>query len=175
MASLILTLVGPDRPGLVSTVSEHVASLGGDWLESRMAHLAGHFAGIVLVNLPDARVAALRDSLAALEADGYRVVVQDGGAEAPGDAVPLRLELVGHDRPGIVRAITAALAGRGVNIEELTTHVQSGSFSGETLFRAEASLRAPPGLDLSDLRHDLESLGNELMVDISVTGAQLVG
>ncbi len=48
MADLVLTLIGPDRPGLVEAVAEPIAAHGGNWLESRMAHLAGQFAGIVL-------------------------------------------------------------------------------------------------------------------------------
>ena len=164
MTSLILTVVGPDRPGLVRALSEAVAARGGSWLESRMARLAGQFAGIVLVEAPESLV----DDLRTLESQGLRIVVQSGEATAPGIAVGerLNLEVVGHDRPGIVRDITAVLAANGVNIEELTTGVLSGSFSGETMFRASASLRAPDAAAVEAMRAGLERLGNELMVDI---------
>jgi glycine cleavage system regulatory protein len=171
MASLVLILVGPDRPGLVSRLSELVVAHGGNWLESRMARLAGQFAGIALVDVPEARAAGLRAAVAGLAEEGCHVAVQSGQAPVPHEATSLRLELVGNDRPGILRAITAALAGRGVNIEELTTRVESGSFSGGALFRAEAALRAPAGCDVADLRRDLEGLGEELMVEITVGGA----
>lgn len=163
MASLILTVIGPDRPGLVRALSAAVAACGGSWLESRMARLGGQFAGIVLVEAPE----ALRDDLRALESEGVRITVQSGEA-AP--VVPagerLTLEVVGHDRPGIVRDIAVVVAAHGVNIEELTTGVASGSFSGETLFRVTASLRAPSTEAVEAMRAGLEQLGNELMVDI---------
>ena len=72
MASLILTVVGPDRPGLVRALAEAVAARSGSWLESRMARLAGQFAGIVLLEAPD----SLLDDLRALESQGLRITVQ---------------------------------------------------------------------------------------------------
>lgn len=161
MASLILTVVGPDRPGLVRTLSEAVAARGGSWLESRMARLAGQFAGIVLVEAPESLV----DDLRALE--GLRVTVESGVAGSAVTVEPrLALEVVGNDRPGIVRDIARVLAGCGVNIEELTTGVASGSFSGESLFRVTALVRAPDASAVEAVRAGLEELGNELMVDI---------
>jgi glycine cleavage system regulatory protein len=165
MASLILTVVGPDRPGLVRALSEAVAARGGSWLESRMARLAGQFAGIVLVEAPE----TLPEDLRALESQGLRIVVQSGvagAAVAPAAEPRLTIEVVGNDRPGIVRDIATVLADSGVNIEELTTGVASGSFSGETLFRATALLRAPDAAAVDAAREGLERLGNELMVDI---------
>ena len=163
MASLILTVVGPDRPGLVRALAEAVDASGGSWLESRMARLAGQFAGIVLVEAPD----SLTEDLRALESQGLKIVVQTGtpGAKAPAPS-RLALEVVGNDRPGIVRDISRVLAGCGVNIEELTTDVASGSFSGGALFKVTALLRAPDDAAVSLVRTGLEGLGNELMVDI---------
>jgi glycine cleavage system regulatory protein len=164
MASLILTVIGPDRPGLVRALAEAVATQGGSWLESRMARLAGQFAGIVLVEAPDALV----DSLRPLESEGLRITVQPAtSCHGIAAGTPrLALEVVGNDRPGIVRDISQVLAANGVNIEELTTGVVSGSFSGETLFRVMASLRAPNMAAMDAVRAGLELLGNELMVDI---------
>ncbi len=164
MAPLILTVVGPDRPGLVRALSGAVAACGGNWLESRMARLAGQFAGIVLVEAPE----SLLDDLRALESQGLRIVVQSGvaGLQAARAEPVLTLEVVGNDRPGIMRDIAQILAGCGVNIEELTTGVASGSFSGEALFRVTARVRAPNAAAVDAMRAGLECLGNELMVDI---------
>ena len=174
MASLILTVVGPDRPGLVRALSEAVAARGGSWLESRMARLAGQFAGIVLVEAPE----ALLDDLRSLERQGLRILAQQGaldtgtleGRSSDGADQTARqrlaLEVVGNDRPGIVRDIAQVLAVSGINIEELTTGVASGSFSGEALFRITAVVRAPDADAVEAMRAGLEELGNELMVDI---------
>jgi glycine cleavage system regulatory protein len=164
MASLILTVVGPDRPGLVRALSEAVAARGGSWLESRMARLAGQFAGIVMVEAPESLVEDLR----ALEGQGLRIVVQSGSTEPAADATEplLVVDVVGNDRPGIVRDIAQIFTVNGINIEELTTGVASGSFSGGTLFRATVFVRAPNAAAVEAMRAGLEQLGNELMVDI---------
>ena len=171
MASLILTVIGPDRPGLVRALAQSVAAHGGSWLESRMARLAGQFAGIVMVEAPESLLADLR----ALESEGLRIVVQTGDPGAASTAAAaagerLALEVVGNDRPGIVRDVARVLAEHGVNIEELTTGVVNGSFSGETLFRATALVRAPDAAAVAAIRAGLEFLGNEMMVDIHPVG-----
>jgi len=167
MASLILTVVGPDRPGLVNAISAAVAARGGSWLESRMARLGGQFAGIVAVEAPADLIADLH----ALESQGLRIVAQQTSAPPPPMGERLTLEVVGNDRPGIVRDVTAVLAACGVNIEELTTDVASGSFSGEALFKAIAILRAPNAGAIESARAGLERLGNDLMVDFQADTA----
>jgi glycine cleavage system regulatory protein len=163
MPSLILTVIGPDRPGLVNALSQAVAEHGGSWLESRMARLAGQFAGIVRVDAPE----SLLGDLQRLEQQGLRVIAQVVGAAGPvSSGQRLVLEVTGNDRPGIVRDVTRVLATCGVNIEELITNVESGSFSGGVLFRATAVLRAPGPPAIEAAKAGLEQLGNELMVDV---------
>jgi glycine cleavage system regulatory protein len=168
-ASLILTIVGPDRPGLVNLISDRVTAHGGNWLESRMANLAGQFAGIVHLHVPQDNAEALIVAFRELEAQGLRMVVTrgtEGASGAPGRR--MKLELVGQDRPGIVRDISHALASRGVSIEELVTDCVSGSMSGESLVRASAQLRVPAHVGTAQLRGALEAIANDLMVDLTL-------
>lgn len=168
MTALTLTLIGRDRPGLVRSLSERVAAAGGNWLESRMARLAGQFAGILLVELPEAEVEHLLADLAKLQEQGLRATVERGlGEERPAQQT-IRLELVGQDHPGIVREIAQALAEHKVNIDELNTRVVSASFSGDRMFEAQARLKVPAEVPLHSLRETLERLANELMVDLSL-------
>jgi glycine cleavage system regulatory protein len=170
--SLVLTVIGNDRPGLVSALSDTIAGFEGNWTETRMATLAGKFAGILLVTVPQARSEALIAALRKLESRGLQVVVERS-AEAV-SAAPARvlvLELIGQDRPGIVRDISRVLAERGINIEEMESVCLSGSFSGEALFKAQARLQVPREIATAELRAVLEALANELMVDISLDEA----
>ena len=77
MTQLLLTAVGADRAGLVSDLSEIVVNYDGNWLDSRMARLAGAFAGIVLVDIKSSKVEPLKADLAGLEVKGLRVTVTD--------------------------------------------------------------------------------------------------
>ena len=169
LTSLVITVIGPDRPGLVSAVSDTAAEFGANWTDSLMANLAGQFAGIVQLQVParnaDALMAALRD----LESPGMRIAVAKGAeAVSAAPARRIKLELVGQDRPGIIRSISAQLAQRGISIEKLKTEISSGAMSGEQMFQMNALLVAPASLDEEDLRRGLEGLANELMVDIAL-------
>ena len=173
MNSLVVTVIGPDRPGLVSLVSDRGQAHGASWEESRMASLAGQFAGIVHFQVPAANVAALTAALNELEALGLRVVVATGSGAAPQASVRvLKLELVGQDRPGIVRDISRVLAELGISIQELTTELSSAAMSGEHLFTANALLHVPATVATADLSRVLEALANELMVDVTLDDAK---
>lgn len=167
-ASLVLTVIGQDKPGIVEHLSQIVAASEGNWEESRMSRLAGKFAGILRVSVDASRAEHLAKALTELEAKGLRVVVEKSEAEETGTFTTLALELVGNDHPGIVRDIAHALATRGVNIEELETEVASAPMSGGELFRARAELRTPAGVSSAELRAVLEGLADDLMVDISL-------
>ena len=169
MRSLVLTIIGPDRPGLVESVAGVVAEHGGSWVESRMSRLAGQFAGILRVSVPSHKADALFEACRQLEADGLRLLLERGQDEVP---VPERrvvsLSLVGGDRPGIIAKISEVLAARNVNVEELNTECEGAPWSGDTLFKATARLNVPSDLDLNSLRSSLEEIGNDFMVDIAL-------
>jgi len=164
---LVMTLIGPDRTGLVEAVARAVAGHGGNWLESRMSRLGGEFAGILRIEVPAEGRPAL---LAALQQiPGLTVTVRpDETGSAPPGARQVRLEIVGHDRPGIVRDISAALARAGVNVEEFSSEVASAPMSGETLFKAAARLQLPEHCPLAALQRDLEKIAADLLVDVSL-------
>jgi glycine cleavage system regulatory protein len=166
--SLVVTLNGADRPGVVARVADRARACGASWQQSRVARLAGRFAGVVLLVVPEASLTALERTLRELESDGLHVTVERGEAMSAPARPRLELELVGQDRPGIVHDITAVLARHDVNIEELETAVESASMSGELLFHAHAALALPENIELDALRRDLERIANELMVDLQL-------
>lgn len=166
--SLVLIVIGNDRPGIVESLAGQVAAVGANWEESRMARLAGKFAGVLRVNVDDAKAADLEARLSSLGSGGLTVVVERSGeTPAPAPQV-LQLELVGNDRPGIVSEVSRILADQRINIEELQTEVTPAPMSGELLFRANARLTAPRTVTLDALQHQLEALAGELMVDLDI-------
>jgi glycine cleavage system regulatory protein len=165
---LVLTVIGSDRPGLVELLSRIVAAHGGNWLESRMSRLGGQFAGIIRVEAPAGTESALARDLAGLTTQGLTVVCRTGGEEPPASRRFAALDLVGHDRPGIVRDISQALARTGANVEELTTSCESAPMSGEPLFKAAIKIGLPEGCDIAAIRRELEEIAANLLVDISI-------
>ncbi len=164
--SLVLTVIGNDKPGIVEKLADQILAAGANWEVGRMARLAGKFAGLLRVTVDADRAEDLVAGLRALDAGGLTVVVERTVDDAAVARRPLRLDLVGNDRPGIVRDISRVFVQHQVNIDELETDVTSAPMSGETLFRARAHLRVPPTVTLETLRSQLEALAGELMVDI---------
>lgn len=137
-----------------------------------MSRMAGQFAGILRVAVPPEAHADLSAALQALQAQGIRVLLAPSGTEPAPGWQQIQLELVGNDRPGIVRDITRLLAEHGVNLESLDTDVLPAPMSSELLFHADARLAVPPGLALEQLQQRLETLADDLMVELSLQPAE---
>jgi glycine cleavage system regulatory protein len=171
-----MTVIGADRPGLVQLVASRVADHGGNWLESRMCHLGGQFAGIARVEVPAERVQELRLALQRLDQAGLRVAVDSGEGPAPvAPGTAATIELVGHDRPGILRQVTGVLAAHGVNVEELSSECVSAPMGGGNLFQARVRVLVPVAVRLDAVRADLEKIAADLMVDLTLRPAATAG
>jgi glycine cleavage system regulatory protein len=164
---LVMTVLGNDRPGLVNSLADTVASHGGNWLESRMARLAGQFAGIVRIECPSETADALINELQTPGNSGLTILAVRQQAQEPLPRRTLAVEVVGNDRPGIVRELSAAVASSGGNIEELTTGLESAPMSGQPMFRAHGVISIPENAEPAALTAAIESLGNDLTVDIT--------
>jgi glycine cleavage system regulatory protein len=167
--SLIVTAIGAARPGIVSLLSDRAQGFGANWAGSRMANLAGQFAGMVHFEVPAQNAEPLAQALRSLESSGLRVVIEKVETPpAPAGRRMVKLELTGLDRPGIVRDLSRSLAGRGVSIEDLHTEIVSAETSAEHLFMVKALLVVPETLPNETLRRALGALANEMMVDIAL-------
>lgn len=169
--SLVVTTIGDDRPGIVNALSDIARRHHANWAGSHMASLAGQFAGIVHLEVADAQAESLIAALRGLDAMGLHVVIAKGASKPP--AAPrrkLRLELIGHDRPGIVRELSGSLAAIGVSIDEMHTQIVSAAMSGDQLFKLKALLAVPQSVSDAALRGAMEAIANEMMVDIEPGG-----
>src|SRR3954454_19796681 len=169
MATLILTVLGDDRPGLVSALSAPIRAHGASWERSQLSRLAGKFAGIVVVTVDNDNLDALAADLRALSSQGLQLTLERTAEPEERETLRLNLDLLGDNRPGIVAEISASLADRAVSIEELTTDVHEAPMTGGMLFEARAVLLAPLTTDTESLRSMLEGLADELMVEIRLS------
>jgi glycine cleavage system regulatory protein len=164
---IIMTVLGKDRPGLVRSLADTVAAHGGNWLESRMARLAGQFAGIIRIECPAAHVDTLIAEFQSPTLTGLTILAV---REEASEATPRRsisIDVVGNDRPGIVRELSAAIATAGGNIEELTTGLESAPMSGHPMFRAHGTVSLAENSASASLIAAIESLGGDLTVDVT--------
>jgi methionyl-tRNA formyltransferase len=170
--ALIVTVLGADRPGIVSQLSDKAKRFGASWTNSRMSHLSGEFAGMVQLEVPpentDGLIAALKD----LESTGLRVAItkSEGIASATGLRL-MTIDLVGSDQVGIVSKLTAALSERNISIEQLDTVIIHGaSPSNPASFKVHADILVPKTVNDADLRSVLDALAHEMTMDIAFGG-----
>lgn len=167
MDPLVLTIIGDDRSGLVAALSDVVDDHGGSWERSHVTELAGVFAGVVLVRLPAEKADGFRDALGPLREQGLDVTVRSATAREEDEVPTVRFEVVGADRPGIVREVSRQLAALDVSIVDMQTATESAAMAGSPLFRATATVRLPDGVTRADVVSSLEDLSSELMVDVA--------
>ena len=169
LTTFVMTVIGADRTGLVDSLARTIADQGGNWLESRMCHLGGQFAGLMRVEIAAEKAPELRAALDALTASGLSITIQtdEDTATAPVGSLAM-VDLVGQDRPGLLRQITGVFAKHGLNVEELESERTAAPLGGGTLFKATATVFVPESVDLNSLGDDLEKIATDLMVDIQL-------
>ena len=173
---LVVTAVGPDRPGIASDFSGHVHAAGANLADTRMANLRGQFALLALI---EGSSAVLADAKKRLEeaapkmgvAIAFSSPTPQERTSAQREGVPFRLKTYSMDQPGIVHRITSYLREHGVNVEELVTKLESAPFMGTPVFMMEILMLVPKNVSVKSLRHALEELGDSLNCDVDLDPA----
>lgn len=167
--SLVITVMGPDRPGIVRLLSDRAQRFEANWAASKLERLAGQFAGMVHFEVPRDKADALAEALRALESSGLQVIIaKSDGSHPPAGQRGVELDLVGDDQRGIVSKLTHMLASRGVSIEHLHTEIIHGATSGKPTFKVRAHLMVPAAISTEALRDELGALGHEMTLDIAL-------
>ena len=169
--SLVLSILSDDRPGVVEALANVIATRGGNWMESTMSHLAGKFAGILQISLPDAEVEVLQQQLAELNnSHGIQVLVAPVEGQTTSDTPKaLHFSLMGNDRAGIIKELSQAFSHHNINLEELQTSFTSMPWSGDPMFTAHGVLQIPADVDMDALEDQLNSISDQLGVDIELS------
>ena len=166
MKPIIFTLVGIDKPGLISDLAKTVYDMGGNWLGSNFSHMAGHFAGFVQVDLPLEKHQALMERLS--EHPDLKIHLLPGMTETQGEQQTVQIDIMGNDNTGIVQELTQILSQFNLNIVKFDSFLESAPNWGGALFKAKAIITVAADFDLETLRDRLESVANDLMVDIEI-------
>jgi glycine cleavage system transcriptional repressor len=175
MNELVITAVGPDRPGLIGKLTAPLYEIGANVADSRMVNLRGQFALILLAEVAREQVEGVQERLRAVaEQLGLTLTFRGGAQEAQRPSsvgVPYTLRVHALDQPGLVHRITDLLQRHQVNVEELTTRSQPRPQTGAPLFSMELLITVPAQVALRVLRGELDRLCDELNCDLDLTHA----
>lgn len=168
MPHVAVTAVGVDRPGIVAAVTGVLLRHGGNLEDTAMTRLGGHFAMVLVVEVPgDEDAGALEAALAAETSTIGLTVTVRPIAEVAGthdEGSPWAVTVHGADRPGIVHRVTSLLAEHGANIVDLATH-QLTTDAG-TGYVVLLSVLLPAATDPDALHAALDALAEDLGVDV---------
>ncbi len=170
MSQLVITAVGPDRPGIVGEITSHLHQSGANLLDSRMVNLRGQFSLMILLEINDDNAGKLARELPATgRSMGLTLSITPQTAPAErATGLAYRLKTYSSDQPGIVARLTGLLRSFGINIEELAAWQESAAFAGSLIFLCEIKMTIPPTVAISALRADLSKLCNELNCDVDL-------
>lgn len=173
---LVVTAVGPDRPGIASDFAGHVHAAGANLADTRMVNLRGQFALLALVEGTAAAIEEVKKRLReAAPKIGLSIEFASSTAKdktaTPRGGVPFRLKTYSMDQPGIVHRVTSYLREHGVNVEELTTRLESAPFMGTPVFTMEILMLVPKEVNVRSLRGALEELADSLNCDVDIEPA----
>ncbi|MGI0118109.1 glycine cleavage system protein R [Zooshikella sp. RANM57] len=171
MAEVVITLLAPDRPGIIETISQIIAAHEGNWLDSKLSLFNGQFAGIAHIYVPNKFLPSLTEQFNQLTAQKiaiHHAVIDPANTASAEEEITYTLHLLGNDRPGIVRDITKILLEFKINITDIQTEHTSAPMSNDAIFKASAVLRVPQSANIDLIKSNLEKLANELIVDVTL-------
>ena len=174
MAELVITAVGADRTGLVGAFTGYLHDAGANIADSRMINLRGQFAINILVEADDNAViqTIAKGAVAAGKEVGLAVsITGDKAIDAALKGQPFRVKVFAMDQPGIVHRVTHLLHQNKVNIEELQTSLNAGSYSGTPLFSMNMLITIPGDVSVKQVRQSLEALCDDLNCDADMEAA----
>lgn len=166
---LIITVIAHDRPGIVNSIAEVIKAHGGNWLESNLSNLRGHFAGVILVEIDSIDLQQLESSLVKLSTAESKLelkILASDSANLESKEKALELFVEANDREGIVEEISKILAANNINVIRMATRRDSAPMAGYDLFFAEMAVILPDGMKIGALEAALESVSDDVMVSL---------
>lgn len=165
MQSLVISIMGKDKPGLVDSLAKCVYKHQGNWQGSSFAHMAGMFTGFVEVHVSEDEKQNLIDALDSIKDLSVQSVAVATSGEI--NSTKLTVDVMGNDKTGIVQELTSVLNQFNLNIVTFSSHCESAPNWGSLIFKAKAEIAVPADFDDDALQDALEALANDLVVDIT--------
>jgi glycine cleavage system transcriptional repressor len=169
---LVVSALGPDRPGLVAEVTHFLTERGANIEDSRMVVLGAEFGILILVSgSPQAIERIVQETPALSEATKIGVLVRR--TKSPEEhrrasVIPCVVTAEALDHEGIVRAVALAISKMGINIVSLETAAYNAPVTGSPLFRLEAHIDLPQGVSIAEVRQGMQEVARAENLDIEV-------
>jgi phosphoserine phosphatase len=163
---VLVTVTGPDRPGVTSTLTGILAEQGASLFDIEQVVVQGQLTLCLLVGIPGNRD-VLKDLLFAAKQLGmdldFKPVDRAGSTPSPADGGRYVITAIAPVLgPAHLHAIASTLAAEGANIEKI------GRLSEDTLASVEIQARLPAGRDAEILKKTLLGVATNAGFDVSL-------
>ena len=167
---VVISSMGPDRPGLAKEIAEFFTARGINIERSRGCVLGNEFGMIILTSGKTDDIERLIKDLDSLrEKTKLEINVRKTKAPSHRDAlpsIPYKLIATSIDHPGIIHQICKSLQLRGVSIEDISTNVDNNPVTGANVFHMACYFSLPPAVKIIDLKNDFNRISDEYNIDI---------
>ncbi|MEK6794671.1 MAG: ACT domain-containing protein [Spirochaetota bacterium] len=163
----LLCAYGPDRPGIVESLSDIAVKMSFSIADSRMVLLGDHFSVLMLLAGPRENAPGMEKAMHAL-ADLTVSVKEVHARGTKDDVLEYSVRMVGEDSKGIVHGVTTYLKDHRINVLSLDTAVGRAPHSGTPLFKMTMVLEVPKSMNLRELKSGLIALSDRLNMDIDI-------
>jgi glycine cleavage system transcriptional repressor len=167
---VVISSMGPDRPGLAREISEYFTARGINIERSRGCVLGNEFGMIILTSGKTEDIERLITDLDSLR-EKTNLDIHVRKTKAPGHrdvlpSIPYRLLATSLDHPGIIHQICKSLQHRGVNVDDISTNVDNNPITGANMFQMVCYFSLPPAVKIFDLKNDFKRISEEYNIDI---------
>jgi glycine cleavage system transcriptional repressor len=171
--NVILIAVGTDQVGLVERISDFIRHYDCNIEDSKMAVLSGEFVFMVLISGDSSQILSMAEHRQNLASQtGLEVYVRKPGEHKKIQAsLPYRFTASCMDHPGVVHRLSTILSELGINIDSMETETYAAPASGTPIFRMEAHLAIPAGVNIKQLRLQLDEIERQENIDIDLNPA----
>lgn len=167
---VVISSMGPDRPGLAKDIAEFFTARGINIERSRGCVLGNEFGMIILTSGKTDDIERLIKDLDSLR-EKTKLDIYVRKTKAPGHrdvlpSIPYKLIATSIDHPGIIHQICKSLQTRKVNIDDISTNVNNNPVTGANTFQMVCYFSLPPAIKIIDLKNDFNRISDEYNIDI---------
>ena len=169
--------IGPDKPGIVNTVSAFLTERGCNIEDSRMSVLGEDFALVMLFSGAISSIDKVKADIKALESTAaLTTLLKDTKAPSASRkeaSLPYKLEAFGMDHPGIVNELTGVLHKNKINVESMETGVSNAPVSGTPVFHMVIKMTIPATVPITKLKEELVKVEGKQNLNITLTPSEI--
>ena len=172
----VILAIGPDKPGIISTVSAFLTERNCNIEDSRMSIIGEEFALFLLFSGPFNSIEKVKNDIKGLEQkSGLTVLLKDTKPpknKGKEPAIPYKIDVIGMDHPGIVNEITGIFHKNNINVVNLESDVSNAPVSGTALFHMHIKIDVPVSLSISALKEELAKAEKHSNLNIALSAIE---